>query len=273
MSIANLTAMTQIPVSTFGPLTAQVHGSGPGILLAHGAGGSIEGNYLPIIPALAERHTVVAPDYPGSGGTPRASEPLTLDGLADAVVASATEAGLETFTLVGYSLGTLVSVRAAARYPDRVRGLVLTAGTAKADNRLLASLDIWLKLLADGDRETFARFVSLSAFSEPFFNAVPTEQLGSFYETLAAGVPDGAGDQAGVVRVADTTGDLAGISVPTLVIATTLDTLVSPANSRLLAERIPGAEYAEIETGHVPAAERPEEWQRLITAFLDKHGL
>lgn len=269
MSYGNLLPMTQIPAS----LATTVHGSGPGILLAHGAGGSIEGNYLPIIPALAERHTVVAPDYPGSGGTPRASEPLTLDGLADAVVASATEAGLETFTLVGYSLGTMVSVRAAARYPERVRGLVLTAGLAKADNRLLASLDIWRKLLADGDRETFARFVALSGFGEPFFNAVPTEQLGSFYEQLAAGIPDGAADQAAVVQTADTTGDLAGISVPTLVIATTLDTLASPAGSRVLADRIPGAEYAELEAGHVPMAERPEEWQKLITSFLDKHGL
>ncbi|MBT2384822.1 alpha/beta fold hydrolase [Streptomyces sp. ISL-11] len=265
--------MTQIPVSPFGPLTAQVHGSGPGILLAHGAGGSIEGNYLPIMPALAAGHTVVAPDYPGSGATPRATAPLTLDGLADAVVASATEAGLETFTLVGYSLGTLVSVRAAARHPERVRGLVLTAGLARADNRLLASLDIWRKLLADGDRETFARFVALSGFGAPFFNAVPTEQLGAFYELLAAGIPDGAADQAAVVQAADTTGDLAGISVPTLVVATTLDTLVTPANSRVLADRIPGAEYAEIETGHIPMAEKPEEWSELITSFLDKHAL
>lgn len=260
--------MTQIAA-----LSTTVTGSGPGLLLAHGAGGSIEGNYAPILPALAARHTVVAPDYPGSGTTPRATDGLSLDGLADAVVAAADGAGLETFTLIGYSLGTLVSVRAAARHPERVRGLVLTAGLARPDNRLLASLDLWRELLAEEDRQAFARFVALSAFGEDFFNAVPREELGAFYDMIAGGVPAGAVDQAAVVAVSDTSGDLAGISVPTLVVATAQDTLVSPAHSRLLADRIAGAEYAEIATGHVPMAERPEEWQKLITDFLGRHGL
>ncbi|MFI9204735.1 alpha/beta fold hydrolase [Streptomyces sp. NPDC053048] len=259
---------TQIPA-----LSTTVTGSGPGLLLAHGAGGSIEGNYAPILPALAARHTVVAPDYPGSGGTPRVTGELTADALADAIVAEADRAGLETFTLIGYSLGTLVSVRAAARHPERVRGLVLTAGLARPDNRTLASLDLWQKLLADGDLQAFARFVALSGFSETFYNAVPREQVGAFLDLLAAGVPAGASEQAGAVRTADTTGDLAGISVPTLVIAPLQDTLVSPANSRYLADHIAGAEYAEIDTGHVPMAERPEEWEKLITDFLGRHGL
>ncbi|WP_190022504.1 alpha/beta fold hydrolase [Streptomyces hiroshimensis] len=260
--------MTQIPA-----FATTVHGSGPGILLAHGAGGSIEGNYTPVIPALAEHHTVVAPDYPGSGATPRATGPLTLDGLVDGIVAAADAAGLDTFTLLGYSLGTLVSVRTAARYPDRVRGLVLTAGLAKPDNRTLASLYLWQKLLAEGDYEAFARFVALSGFGEDFYNAIPAEHLPAFLDLLAAGVPAGAAEQAAVVATADNTAHLAGISVPTLVIATLQDTLVSPANSRFLADGIPGAEYAEIDTGHIPMAEKPREWEKLILDFLARKEL
>ncbi|MBZ6473930.1 alpha/beta fold hydrolase [Streptomyces griseocarneus] len=260
--------MTHIPA-----LSTSVTGSGPGLLLAHGAGGSIEGNYAPIIPALAAAHTVVAPDYPGSGATPRVPGGLTVDVLADAIVAEADRAGLETFTLIGYSLGTLVSVRAATRHPERVRGLVLTAGLARPDNRLRASLDLWQKLLADGDLKAFARFVALSGFGEDFYNAVPEDQVAPFLDQIAVNVPAGAAEQAGAVGLADTTADLPGISVPTLVIATTQDTLVSPANSRYLADNIPGAEYAEIASGHIPMAERPEEWQKLITDFLERKGL
>ncbi len=268
MSYGNLLPMTQIPA-----LSTSVIGSGPGLLLAHGAGGGIEGNYAPILPALAAAHTVVAPDYPGSGATPRATGGLTADVLADAIVAEADRAGLETFTLIGYSLGTLVSVRAAARHPERVRGLVLTAGLARPDNRTRASLHLWQKLLAEGDLQAFARFVALSGFGEDFYNALPEDRVGPFLDQIAATVPPGASEQAGAVATADTTADLAGISVPTLVIAPTQDTLVSPANSRYLAAHIPGAEYAEIPTGHIPMAERPEEWQKLITDFLDRHGL
>ncbi|MEU1783096.1 MULTISPECIES: alpha/beta fold hydrolase [Streptomyces] len=260
--------MTRIPA-----FATTVHGTGPGLLLAHGAGGSIEGNYAPILPALSAGHTVVAPDYPGSGATPRATGPLALDALADGIVAAADEAGLETFTLLGYSLGTLVSVRAAARYPERVRGLVLTAGLAKADNRTRASLFLWQRLLEQGDLEAFARFVALSGFGETFFNGLPEAAVGPFLELVERGVPAGAAEQAAVVGASDTTGDLAGISVPTLVIAPLQDTLVAPANSRFLADRIAGAEYAELDTGHVPMAERPEEWQKLILDFLDRHEL
>ncbi|WP_194820033.1 alpha/beta fold hydrolase [Nocardia sp. XZ_19_385] len=260
--------MTRIPA-----LATTTHGTGPGILLAHGAGGSIAGNYAPIIPALAVGHTVVAPDYPGSGETPRSEGELTADHLAEGIIEAADRAGLETFTLLGYSLGSLVSLRVASRWPERVRGLVLTAGLARADNRTVASMDLWQRLLAAGDLQGFARFVALTGFGEDFYNSIPRDQVTGLLDTIAAGIPAGTFEQAGAVRGGDTTADLAGISVPTLVIATTRDTLISPTNSRYLAAHIAGSEYAEIDSGHVPMAERPQEWQKLITDFLNRHGL
>lgn len=50
-------------------------GSGPGLLLAHGAGSSLAGTYGPVLKALAARHTIVGIDYPGSGDTPRSTTP------------------------------------------------------------------------------------------------------------------------------------------------------------------------------------------------------
>jgi pimeloyl-ACP methyl ester carboxylesterase len=113
-----------------------VMGSGPGILLAHGGGGSIAGNYGPILDDLATTHTVVGPDYPGSGDTPRSPEPLALDDVADTLVRTAVDAGVDRFTVLGYSLGTAVAVRIAVRHPERVTGLVLTAGFTYPDNRM-----------------------------------------------------------------------------------------------------------------------------------------
>ncbi|MER0242200.1 alpha/beta fold hydrolase [Streptomyces sp. HSW2009] len=256
-----------------GPLATRVIGSGPGLLLAHGAGGSIDGNYVQIFPALAAGHTVVAPDYPGSGATPRATGPLTLDGLADALVAEAVGADVETFTLVGYSLGSAVAVRAAVRHPERVRGLVLTAGLARANNRARTSLELWQALLAQDDLHTFARFASVSAFSQAAYEEFDEAQRRALVDDIAASVPAGTSEQAGLALAADTTADLPRLTVPTLVIATTEDLLVAPAHSRVLADAIPGAEYAELATGHLPMVERPAEWSALITDFLDRHGL
>ncbi|WP_329611563.1 alpha/beta fold hydrolase [Kitasatospora herbaricolor] len=91
-----------------------VHGSGAGLLLAHGAGGGIEVNYGPIMEGLAAQHTVVGVDYPGSGRNPTTSTPLELDVLADQLVAAADAEGLGTFAVSGYSLGGPVAIRAAA---------------------------------------------------------------------------------------------------------------------------------------------------------------
>ncbi|WP_440073684.1 alpha/beta fold hydrolase [Streptosporangium sp. OZ121] len=254
-------------------LVTTVVGSGPGILLAHGASGSVADNYGALIPVLAEGHTVVGSDYPGSGATPRAAAGLTLDELTDAVVSRAVDAGVETFTVIGFSLGTTVAVRAAARHPERVRGLVLTAGFAKADNQIDLSLGLWEYLLNRGDAEGFARMRTVNGFSVEFLNGLPEEQLAELLEPGPAGPPLGVVEQAALGRSADTREDLAGITVPTLVIAATRDILVDPANSRYLADHIPGARYAEVDAGHVVMAERPAEWQEMIERFLAEHGL
>ncbi|MGW6120651.1 alpha/beta fold hydrolase [Nocardia sp. NPDC055165] len=249
------------------PLHTTVHGSGPGIVLAHGAGGGIESNFGTVIPALADGHTVVASDYPGD------DTPLDLDDLADALVSAAVDAGVETFTIIGFSLGTAVAVRAAVRHPDRVTGLLLTAGLAAPDNRAQLIVRFWQDLLDRGDHESFARLVVLTGFSTGFVNTLPVAAIDDIVRQTAASIPGGTRQQAALVESVDTTPDLAAVAVPTLVVATTADLLVDPANSRALAAAIPGADYTEIEAGHVVMVERPDEWRKLLTEFLDRHGL
>ncbi|WP_101468529.1 alpha/beta fold hydrolase [Nocardia fluminea] len=248
------------------PLHTTVHGSGPGIVLAHGAGGGIASNFGTLIPVLAAGHTVVASDYPGD------DTPLNLDELADALVAAAVDAGVETFTIIGFSLGTAVAVRAAARHPDRVIGLLLTAGLAAPDNRARAAVRAWQDLLDRGAHESFARLVLLTGFSTEFVNSLPAETVDEMVRQTAASIPGGTRRQAALVETVDTTADLATLSVPTLVVATTADLLVDPANSRALAAAVPGAEYVEIAAGHVVMVERPDEWAKLLTGFLDRQA-
>ena len=61
---------------------------------------------------------------------------------------------------------------------------------------------------------------------------------------------------------------LADVSVPTLVVVGTLDQPDFRAISARLAAEIPGAERAELETAHLPALERPDEFNRLVLGFL-----
>ncbi|WP_405161361.1 alpha/beta hydrolase [Nocardia sp. NBC_01499] len=249
------------------PLRTTVTGTGPGLVLAHGAGGTIETNFGALIPALAATHTVVASDYPDS------NIQLTLDGLADALVAAAVDSGVETFTIVGYSLGSTVAVRAAVRHPDRVRGLILAAGFAESDNRARLTVQIWQDLLDRDDTATFSRLALSQGFSPAFLNALPADQVDKLVRVGMTTVPGGTLQQASLVEIVDTTGDLGRIAVPTLIVNATEDLLIDPANSRFLAESIPGAEYTEIAAGHVLMAEQPDQWRTTVEHFLTKHHL
>ncbi|WP_275293009.1 alpha/beta hydrolase [Amycolatopsis sp. La24] len=240
----------------FAPLVA---GQGPGLLLAHGAGGGVTANFGPLLDDLARTHTVVGADYPVAGGT--------LDELADGLVATAVDAGVEKFAVLGYSLGTAVAVRVATRHPKRVTGLILTAGFARPDARMELALDVWAELLK-GDRTLLAKYLMLTAVSEPFLAALTPEQVAEAVAALAASVPAGTAKQVELVRKVDTRAELASIAVPTLVIATTLDSLVPPKHSQELAAGIPGAELVEIASGHGIGEEAPVAWLTAIRKVL-----
>ncbi|WP_050993819.1 alpha/beta fold hydrolase [Streptomyces violaceusniger] len=97
----------------------------------------------------------------------------------------------------------------------------------------------------------------------------PSFGKGRVGEQPAAGVKPGAIDQVELVGRVDVREDLGRIRVPTLVISTTLDTMATPYHHRQVADAIPGARFAELESGHLPFVEAPDEWLGLIRTFLD----
>ncbi|HXS83564.1 MAG TPA: alpha/beta hydrolase [Methylomirabilota bacterium] len=118
---------------------AQIHytrtGSGPAVVLVHGANGT-SGDFPPeLIADLARDHTVIAVDRPGHGwsGAPRG--PLGLEPNAAAVLALVRELGVAPATLVGHSYGAAVVLRAALDAPECVRDVVAVCPCTALDER------------------------------------------------------------------------------------------------------------------------------------------
>jgi 3-oxoadipate enol-lactonase len=65
---------------------------------------------------------------------------------------------------------------------------------------------------------------------------------------------------------------LGEIGVPTLVVVGTHDVELFRAIAARLGREIPGAESAELETAHLPALERPDEFNALVLEFLGRSG-
>jgi pimeloyl-ACP methyl ester carboxylesterase len=104
----------------------------PTILLLHGFPTSSH-MFRNLIPALADRFHVVAPDYPGFGASsmPAADEfDYTFDGLTDVVEAFTEELGLGSYSLYLMDYGAPIGFRLATRHPERVRALIVQNGNA-----------------------------------------------------------------------------------------------------------------------------------------------
>ncbi len=91
----------------------QQTGSGPELLLLHGTGASTH-SWRDLLPALATRFSVVAPDLPGHGFSeaPRPSA-LSIDGMVASIAALLDELSCRPRILVGHSAGAAVACRAA----------------------------------------------------------------------------------------------------------------------------------------------------------------
>ncbi|MEO3872232.1 alpha/beta fold hydrolase [Nonomuraea sp. B12E4] len=250
-------------------LDVLVQGDGPGLLLAHGAGGGIQGNFGLVLDDLSRDHTLIGPHYPGAGATPVATEPLLLDELADQLVASAVSRGHESFAILGESMGSAVAVRIAARHPRRVTALVLTAGFAVTDPVLALVAQLIKTLARAGEWAAVARLACVSCLSPARLAEISPAELDALVAQTQEAMPPGTVDHFDLASRVDVRDDLARVAVPTLVFAPTGDRLVLPDGSHRLAAGIPGAKLVEL-PGAAHILEEPDRatWLRIVREFL-----
>ena len=99
-------------------------GSGPAVLLLHGYGETGD-MWIPMAAALARDHTVIVPDLRGLGLSSKPTGGFDKKTQADDVGGVLTALGVERADVVAHDIGNMVAFQFAARYPQRVRRLVL----------------------------------------------------------------------------------------------------------------------------------------------------
>ena len=87
-------------------------GTGPVLLLIHGMAGTCE-SWREVIEPLARHHTVIAPDFPGHGGSAPGGGDYSIGGLAAGLRDLLLTLGHDRATLVGHSLGGGVAMQFA----------------------------------------------------------------------------------------------------------------------------------------------------------------
>lgn len=136
----------------FRPRTVRIHGhevsyrmagEGPTIVLIHGIAGSST-TWRGVMPVLAERYTVIAPDLLGHGQSAKPRGDYSLGAYASGIRDLLAVLGHERATLVGHSLGGGVAMQFAYQFPEWAERLVLVAsgGLGKEVSPLLKAVTL-----------------------------------------------------------------------------------------------------------------------------------
>jgi pimeloyl-ACP methyl ester carboxylesterase len=107
----------------------EIHATGYPLVLVHGAFSAVGTSFGKVLPGLAKSHQVIAFELQAHGHTADIDRPLSLEAMADDVVAALPQLGIERADVLGYSMGAAVALRVAIRHPEVVRKLILMSVT------------------------------------------------------------------------------------------------------------------------------------------------
>lgn len=223
------------------------------------------------IASFRAHYRCVAIDNRDVGQSGRAAGPYTLAEMARDVRAVLDAEELEDAHIVGLSMGGSIAQELALAAPEWVRSLTLVSAFARPDARLIEILDAWRAIYPKLGPRDFARQAYPWLFSWRFFERPDNvRNLRRYAATLAnPQEPSAFARQIDASLGHDTRARLAGLRLPTLVIAGAEDALVPPYLARELADSIPDARYSELPgVGHSANLEGRTEFNRIVRAFL-----
>jgi pimeloyl-ACP methyl ester carboxylesterase len=113
-----------------------VHGAGPPLVLLHGATSLGRSDFAAQIPLFSRAFRLYVPEARGHGRTRwDAADGFRYDWLVDDLGAFVDAVGLETFHVVGFSMGAMTALQYAVRSPDRLRTLTIVGITTQREPR------------------------------------------------------------------------------------------------------------------------------------------
>jgi len=213
----------------------------------------------------------VAPDLRGFGLSDPPPGPWTIADHADDLAALLDELRIERAVVCGLSMGGYVVLELLRRHGGRIRGLVLANTRAEADSpEARRARDGTIEAVRARGSVALAESM-LPKLLAPSTVATRPEVVGHVRSMIAGTRPEGATAALAAMRDRADAGERLGtIRVPVLVVVGAEDALIPPAIQIELARRIPGARLEVVPgAGHLTPLEQPEEFNRLLTDFLE----
>jgi aminoacrylate hydrolase len=252
-------------------LWVEEHGpaDGPPLILSAGLGGS--GAYwAPNLDALAAHQRVILYDHRGTARSDRALPPrLTVDDMADDVVALMDGLGLARASLVGHAAGGVIGLSLALRFPDRIDRLVVVNGWSAPDPHFARCFDARLALLYGSGVRAYVRAQPLFLYPARWSSA-NSARLDAEEEGHVVHFQGVANIEARIaaLRAFDIDARLGEIGTPTLLIVAEDDMLVPASCSERLAAGLADSTLVRMTGGHGCNVTEANAFNRSLHAFL-----
>jgi pimeloyl-ACP methyl ester carboxylesterase len=252
-------------------------GPGPAILFVHGLSGSWQ-NWLENIPHFARAHRVLALDLPGFGASPMPPWTISIETYGRLLHDFCEALGVGDCVLVGNSVGGFVSAEAAITAPGRFERLVLVSAAGISHARMraepaemagrfaVAASPLLLRFQERGLlRPRIRDWAFRMLFDRP--GLLRTELIWEFF-TNGAGRPGFLPTFTGLMGY-DVLDRLEEVEVPTLIVWGRDDRIVPSADALGYGQRLRNSRTVIFDRcGHVPMAERPVRFNRVLETFL-----
>jgi pimeloyl-ACP methyl ester carboxylesterase len=253
-------------------------GQGEPVLLLHGLGAT-KGSFLPTIAGLAPAFEVIAVDLPGFGDSfkPLAA-PYHAPFFAAALVELMDRLGIERAHLAGNSMGGRIALEMGLRHPARVRRIGLLAPSlawrrARPWAPFLRMLDPRLGFVQLAPRPVVEAIAHrllpeaapswLRAGVDEFLRAylTPRGRVALYAAARQIYLEEPHGAKGFWTR-------LATLAVPALFVWGVHDRLVPLGFAQHVRDTLPSAHHLELDCGHVPQIERPDETNAALREFF-----
>lgn len=271
-------------------LRSQSQDAAPMVLL-HGFGASI-GHWRHNMPILSQHHTVYALDLLGFGASEKAIAPYNVTLWIEQVHDFWQTFIREPVILVGNSIGSLVCLAAAAAYPDMVKAVVMLnlpdSSVLEVPPWAASAMKVLSPLGAIGKG-----ILTFPLIFNPFFRVLrspriirawakqaysnPTSITEELVEILSSPISDRGASAAlrAMVKSPKASSYSAKVILPTIEVPMLLfwgrkDQFVPPKLAHYCVKLNPKLELVEVDAGHCPHDERPEEVNHTILTWISR---
>ena len=240
-------------------------GRGRTLVLMHGfVGGSAY--WTTLMGEFGRWRDVVAVDLPGFAGSGDRPVPNSIAGFGEAVFERLDSLSIESFDLVGHSMGGMIAQEMAFSRPDRIERLVLygSAPIGELPGRFETYDDTIARIQNEGLTKTIDRIASSWFLAETADPAYPSCRSAGEGVTMEACIT-----AIGAIRQWDMRDQLASLTMPILVVVGEHDRSTAPSESVALWQTLPNARLCILpDCAHAAHLEKPQLFDNVLADFL-----